>query len=124
MDINGSWVNQNGSSVEIAVDDQGRISGQYRSRKGRAVAGLSYPISGIQNGELVAFYVNWLDTETNLHAITSFAGRCAVNSEGRDVIHTLWVLARQFEDDARVKPTQAWNTFLTNADVFLRASTE
>ena len=122
MDINGSWENQNGSSVEFVVDANGRISGQYRSRKGRAVAGLSYPISGSQNGELVAFQVNWRDSETNLHAITSFAGRCAVNADGCDVIHTVWVLARQFEDDTQAKPTQPWNTFLTNADVFLRMS--
>ena len=120
MDINGTWENQNGSTVTFEVDASGKISGGYCTRKGRAAAGLKYPIGGRQNGELVAFQVDWQDEHENLHAITSFTGRCAVDAEGRDAIHTMWVLARQFEDDVRSKATQVWNTFLTNSDVFLR----
>ena len=119
LDINGAWVNQNGSIVEFEVTADGKISGSYSSRKGRAASGLKYPISGQQNGELIVFHVNWQDDHANLHAITSFTGRCT-NSEGCDAIHTLWVLARQFEDDAHAKPTGVWNTFLTNSDVFRR----
>ena len=124
MDINGTWVNQNGSTVAFEVDAGGKISGSYRSRKGRAASGLKYPINGRQNGELVAFQVDWHDDRTNLHAITSFTGRCASNAEGHDIIHAVWVLARQFEDDAHTKPTGVWNTFLTNSDVFLRENME
>ncbi|MCZ6618643.1 MAG: avidin/streptavidin family protein, partial [Gammaproteobacteria bacterium] len=92
----------------------------YFSRKGRAVSGLEYPITGRQNGELVAFHVDWRDPRSNLHAITSFTGRCTIDTEGREAIHTVWVLARQFEDEACEKPTGVWNSFLTNSDVFLR----
>jgi hypothetical protein len=35
-------------------------------------------------------------------------------------LHTLWTLSRQFEDEAKAKPTQAWNSFITNSDVFER----
>jgi len=108
--------------VDFEVDRQGRLAGHYCSRKGRAASGLKYPICGIQNGELVSFHVDWRDAGANLHAITSFTGRCAVDADGHDVIHTVWVLARQFEDEAREKPTQVWNTFLTNSDVFRRNS--
>ncbi len=119
MDINGTWVNQNGSTVEFEVSADGKISGSYATRKGRAASGLKYPITGQQNGELVVFHVDWRDAQTNLHAITSFTGRCTT-SEGVAAIHTLWILARQFEDDAHSKPTGVWNTFLTNSDVFHR----
>ncbi len=122
MDINGIWVNQNGSTVAFEVSADGEISGSYSTRKGRAASGLEYSITGRQNGELVAFHVNWHDAHNNLHAITSFTGRCTIDSEGRDAIHTVWVLARQFEDEAFSKPTGVWNSFLTNSDVFLRES--
>ncbi len=122
MDINGTWVNQNGSTVEFEVSADGEISGAYSSRKGRAASGLKYPITGRQNSELVAFHVDWHDADTNLHAITSFTGRCTTDSEGLDTIHTVWVLARQFEDEACSKPTGVWNSFLTNSDVFSRES--
>ena len=80
MDINGTWVNQNGSTVEFEVSADGEISGAYSSRKGRAASGLKYPITGRQNGDLVAFHVDWHDADTNLHAITSFTGRCTTDS--------------------------------------------
>ena len=46
----------------------------------------------------------------------------SADSEGLDTIHTVWVLARQFEDEACSKPTGVWNSFLTNSDVFSRES--
>ena len=34
MQIDGTWVNQNGSTVEFEADVSGRLSGYYCSRKG------------------------------------------------------------------------------------------
>lgn len=124
MDVNGSWINQNGSVVEIRVDDGGQITGSYRSGKGRAAAGIDYPIQGRLNGELIVFYVDWRNQESNLAAITSFMGRCSVDEHGCDSIHTVWLLAREFDDEAQAHRTQVWNTFLTNSDVFLRMQTD
>lgn len=115
-DINGEWVNQNGSTVELIVD-HGAVSGWYCSAKGRAAIDRRYPLIGHQNGELVTFQVDWQDAEANLHAITAFSGRIV---GGGTEIHTVWTLARQFEDADRTRPTGAWNAFLTNADVFKR----
>ena len=120
MDINGTWINQNGSTVTFETGADGHVSGAFRSRKGRAAADTDYALTGTRNGELLGFQVDWRDGETNLHAIASFACRLAVDGDGRDTIHALWVLARQFEDEAHSKPTEVWNTFTTNVDSFVR----
>lgn len=124
MDINGTWVNQNGSTVTFEADATGRVRGEFWSRKGRAASDRGYPVSGKLNGELLAFQVDWRDADTNLHAVCSFTCRLAVDENGRDMIHAMWVLARQFEDEARSKPTEAWNTFMTNVDIFVREHAE
>lgn len=120
MDINGTWINQNGSTVTFEVDPSGHVRGEFWSRKGRASADKGYALAGMQNGELLAFHVDWRDAGANLHSMASFACRLSVDDNGRDTIHAMWVLARQFEDEARSKPTQVWNTFMTNVDIFVR----
>ena len=119
-DIRGRWVNQNGSTLVIEEIDDGHIIGRFESLKGRAAKDIEYPVAGLQNGELVSFLVSFTSPEENLHAITSFAGRWENGSDGVQRIHTTWILSRQFEDSDMQKPTQVWNTFLTNGDVFTR----
>jgi hypothetical protein len=120
MDVNGTWVNQNGSVVELHADGQGQLSGYYVSRKGRAVSGRRYPLVGQVSGEVLAFQVSWQDDQTNLHSITSFTGRLGRDADG-ELIHTVWVLARQWENEERTRPTGTWNAFLVNSDVFRRS---
>jgi hypothetical protein len=120
LNINGRWVNQNGSTLVIDDVEGGHIVGRFESKKGRAAKGIEYPVAGLQNGELVSFQVSFISAEENLHAITSFAGRWESGSDGIQRIHTTWILSRQFEDNEMQKPTQVWNTFLTNGDVFTR----
>ncbi|MCR9259003.1 MAG: avidin/streptavidin family protein [Pseudomonadaceae bacterium] len=119
MLIDGEWVNQNGSTVELR-EHNGVLSGHYLSRKGRSAAGKKYPLSGIRNGAVLAFHVNWLDEQANLESITSFSGRVVLDASNEATIHTLWTLVRRWEDEAQTKNTGAWNAFLTNADVFTR----
>ena len=118
MDINGEWINQNGSILEIEVGPDSRVSGWYCSAKGRSASGRRYPLTGVQSDELLAFHVNWRGDDHDIHAITSFTGRCVMSPE--PAIHTMWILARQYEDSEQTRPTGAWNAFLTNADVFVR----
>ena len=120
MQLDATWINQNGSTVELESDDTGRLTGFYCSRKGRAASGKRYPLFGQQNGDVLTFYVDWQDADDNLCSITSFSGRLARDPEGRNIIHTVWVLARQWEDTERTRPTGTWNAFLTNSDVFRR----
>ena len=124
MQIDGTWVNQNGSAVEFVADASGKLSGYYSSRKGRAASGKRYPLTGQLNGEVIAFQVNWHDAQENLQSITSFSGRLGRDSNGCEVIHTVWVLARQWEDEQRTRPTSTWNAFLTNSDIFCRNDEE
>jgi hypothetical protein len=117
VDYRGRWVNQNGSMLSIDEQIEGRITGRFVSRKGRAAKDVSYAVLGVVNGELASFVVSFDDGATNLASITSFMGRYAREADA-ERLHTVWILARQFEDAARTKPTQVWNTFITNSDVF------
>ena len=114
-DLTGEWENQNGSRLSIESVEGGLMRGSFRSAKGRAARDRYYPVHGVVNGEVVSFAVNFTDSEANLHSISSFSGRL----DG-DTMHTVWVLARQYEDAERTKPTQPWNAFLVNADRFTR----
>lgn len=116
--MDGVWENQNGSTLELTEDEDGRLSGWFASKKGRAVMGKRFPVSGCRNGGVASFHVSWHDNEQNVHSITSFSGRLI-----GDQLHTVWVLAREFEDAEQEQPTGAWNAFLTNADVFTKIST-
>ena len=117
-DLVGDWVNQNGSRLRIEnVDAGGELRGTFESAKGRAARDRSYPVLGVANGEVVSFAVNFTDDSANLHSISTFSGRLDGTT-----LHTLWVLARQFEDAERTKPTQPWNAFVVNADRFTKAS--
>ena len=115
MELEGVWQNQNGSILRIDEVGNGAFTGTFESTKGRAARDRRYLVQGAANGNLVAFSVNFVDDDANLHSISNFTGRI----EG-DVLHTVWVLARAFEDAEQRKPTQPWNTFLVNADRFVR----
>ena len=117
IDYRGRWVNQNGSILSIDEQFEGRITGRFVSKKGRAAKDVSYAVHGVVNGELASFAVSFDDGAANLSSISSFSGRYA-REAGVERLHTVWILARQFEDAARTKPTQVWNTFVTNSDVF------
>ena len=117
VDFRGVWVNQNGSILSIDEQGEGRIAGRFISKKGRAAKDVSYPVHGVVNGELVSFAVSFESADANLSSITNFSGRYA-REASVERLHTVWILARQFEDSARTKPTQVWNTFITNSDVF------
>ena len=75
MDLDGTWINQNGSTLKLAVASDGTITGEFRTGKGRAAANRPYEIVGRRNEGLVAFHVDWQDIEVNLHAMVSFTGR-------------------------------------------------
>jgi hypothetical protein len=123
VDLRGSWVNQNNSVLWIDQQSEGQISGRFSSQKGRAAKGVEYAVRGCVNGELASFAVNFRDGDANLSAITSFSGRYVRGADGTERLHTMWILARQYEDEAKSKPTQAWNSFITNSDVFERRAT-
>ena len=118
IDLRGRWVNQNGSTLWIDAQGDGRFTGRFASKKGRAARDKTYDVQGYVNGQLASFAVNFRAADHDLASITSFSARHARGVDGVERLHTLWILARQYEDEARSKPTQVWNSFITNADVF------
>jgi len=118
VDLRGRWINQNGSVLSIEDQSDRTFSGRFISTKGRAAKGIEYPVNGCVNVELAAFIVNFHSDAADLRSMTSFSGRYARGADGRERLHTVWILSRQFEDDARTKPTHVWNSFVTNGDVF------
>jgi len=122
VSILGQWINQNGSRLKLEGSDGSRFHGIFQSRKGRAAQGIDYQVSGVQNGEILAFTVDFNGPQENLRSISNFSGRLFRTAEGVEAIATLWVLTRQFEDEARTKPTHVWNSFLINSDTFTRVA--
>lgn len=116
MKLLGSWVNQNGSILTIEFEKHDIFSGDFVSSKGRAARGMTYPVIGVKNHDLVSFSVDFRTSGQDLRAISTFAGRVVPGAE--PTIHTVWILAREFEDSEQTKPTHVWNTFITNSDVF------
>ena len=114
--LTGTWRNQNGSELELNEAVDGTLTGRFLSRKGRAAEGTHYSVVGVHNGGVAAFFVNFRNGDANLVSITSFSGR--IVEEVPRTLHTVWTLAREFQDSAQTEPTHAWNAFLTNADVF------
>lgn len=123
IDLSGVWLNQNGSRLTFTTPSTGQLQGVFESKKGRAAKGISYPVVGVQNGEVLSFIVDFNSEEENLQSLTTFSGRYLRNAEGEDQIHTMWILTRQFEDENRTRPTSVWNSFLTNSDIFTRIAT-
>ncbi len=115
--ITGHWINQNGSTLDI-VETDGVLTGEYCSRKGRAASGKRYPITGVINGDVLSFAVNWCDEDSNLESITSFSGRLERSGADVKALHTVWVLVRRWENEQQSRETGVWNSFLTNSDVF------
>lgn len=115
MALTGEWENQNGSVLTVGAVVNGEFEGTFVSTKGRAARDRRYPVRGTVNGALVAFAVDFAEEDDNLRSISNFTGRL---HDG--VLHTVWVLAREFEDAERTRPTQPWNTFIVNADRFVR----
>ena len=109
MEWIGVWENQNGSQLTINCIVATQFEGSFESKKGRAAEDQKYPVQGTINDELIGFVVDF----GTIHSLVNFSGR--LTEDG--AIHTLWVLAREFADDAKTKKTQAWNCFTVNSDV-------
>ena len=116
MDLTGDWENQNGSVLRIHSVVKSLVTGIFCSAKGRAAEDQIYPVIGCLNGNLITLTVDFNNEEGNLGSIANFTGRLQGDSE----IHTIWVVARTYSDSEGKIPTELWNTFLVNQDVFTR----
>jgi len=113
VDFSGHWRNQRGSSIELAVDDQGRVSGTFRTAVGVPSPRETFPLCGLVTGDLIGFTVSFGVHES----VTAWAGQHAIVG-GRERIETLWHLARNIADED--EPRALWSAILSGADTFER----
>jgi len=113
VDFSGHWRNQRGSSIELTVDDRGRVGGSFRTAVGVPSPNESFPLCGFAEGDLIAFSVSFGVYES----VTAWAGQHTIVG-GRERIETLWHLARNIADQDEDRAL--WSAVLTGADTFER----
>lgn len=113
-DLDGLWVNEAGSAVELFVNDDGSLSGHYRTELGKPDSDSQFDLSGWAQGDVVAFSVSF----TDYGSITSWSGQLAEDDKG-DFIRTLWQHTRDIpqEDEAE----DLWRSITAGAAMFRRA---
>jgi hypothetical protein len=113
FDFTGRWRNELGSTMDVTIDPNNRIRGQYVS----AVSGKGGPtpateLFGTVAGDLISFTVNWGE------AITSWVGHGVFDQNNRPQILTLWHLVVSIADETN--PKNQWETVMAGADTFFR----
>ncbi len=116
--IEGTWVNERGSTVTLRRTGP-HLTGTYRTAVGHPAATDGFEVIGTTNGDLVTFAVAWV----GFGSLTTWTGRY---DPATDTIDTLWHLVRStttgFDEAGRavVTPVELWNAFTTQASRFSR----
>jgi hypothetical protein len=112
FDPSGPWVNEMGSTMQVAVN-AGVLSGTYTSAQSGGGGSVSGPLQGFLGGDLLAFQVQWPGG-----SITAWVGHLFVDSGGHEEIKTLWHLVTEIPnpDD----PNDFWQSVLAGSDIFTR----
>lgn len=134
MSVAGRWKNQRESMMDLKIVSGTKLEGTYRTAVGGKYAqGQSWALSGVVEGDLLAFIVVFRDQTKDAESITAWSGRHfpeECDREGKVVkperISTVWCLAHRWSSrekgDGSLEKTETedWNHVLTNADVFTR----
>jgi Avidin family len=118
MDVAGSWYNELGSQMDIDVEDDGSLTGQYWTAVGDAagrypIVGWAEPAAGLTGSTAVGWVVLWRNAGRNSHSVTTWSGQYQIiNSE--EHILALWILA------AETSPDDDWKSMIVGADTFQR----
>ena len=118
--IEGSWTNQLGSTLEIGTVNNGRFNGTYTTAVGNAQNFVNDVNGTIIEGEhgktLVAMQVAWRHREEGKpSSLTSWTGLFDPKTQ---TIDTQWLLVSN--DDS----LHNWSSFRHNKDLFTRPSTK
>ncbi len=116
LPIEGTWRNELGSEMWVKYDGiTHSLTGTYQNHGGGTSGHTHYPLSGIVNGNLLTFSVNWNlpapdAPDDHIAAITSWNGEIYKDEHGTIRIRTVWLLSfpRKF----------VWDGVKTGADVF------
>lgn len=110
-DLGGVWVNEAGSAVELRANEDGSLSGQYRTELGAPDSGDSFPLTGWVNGDALAFSVRF----DGFGSITSWSGQLSEDENG-PFIRTLWHYTKDIPDED--EPENLWKTINAGAATF------
>ncbi len=113
IDFNGRWRNELCSEMQLNVDEEGNVSGKYKTAVGNPDPGEEFDLVGFASGDLLSFTVNF----GSYGSLTSWAGQHTIENN-EEVIKTLWLLARNVQD-----PDEAfnlWGAVLAGYDNFQR----
>lgn len=113
-DLDGLWLNEAGSAVELLVNEDGSLSGQYRTELGKPDADSAFTLTGWAQGDVVAFSVSF----TDFGSITSWSGQLSQDDEG-DFIRTLWQHTRDIDEADEAE--DLWRSITAGAATFRRA---
>ncbi|MGB3455483.1 MAG: avidin/streptavidin family protein [Litorimonas sp.] len=116
-ELDGTWVNEAGSAVEIAVAEDGRLSGVYRTELGAPDAQEGFALTGWVQGDVVAFSVSF----TGFGSITSWSGQMSEDEDGL-FLRTLWHYTKDIPDADEAE--DLWRTVNAGFAVFRPAETE
>jgi hypothetical protein len=110
--IEGTWHNQHGSELDLAIDDEGLIRGIFRSAVGLS-PGQQCPVTGFATGDLLSFVAQFVHHD----CLTAWVGHHVVE-DGHESIETLWHMAGISPDAPGGK--DLWRSVWSGADVFRR----
>jgi hypothetical protein len=111
--FSGTWHNQFGSEMRIAVDPQGKISGKYHTSVGREEVTQPeawFDVTGYVNGDEVSFVVSWGPASGAITAWSGhFVSRGGSSPEIRTLTHTT----------VKVTEKENWKRIVAGNDTFV-----
>ncbi|GLQ20797.1 avidin/streptavidin family protein [Algimonas porphyrae] len=110
-EMDGLWINEAGSAVEISVAADGSLTGHYRTELGAPDAQSRFPLTGWVQGDVIAFSVSF----TDFGSITSWSGQLSEDEDG-PFIRTLWHYTKDIPDAE--ERDDLWRTINTGAATF------
>ena len=118
VNFDGKWENKLGSEMEISTDSSGNIIGKYSTNVGKPDPTEIFDLTGYTSGDLIVFCVNF----GKYGSLTSWAGQHTIDQQNNDkeVIYTLWHLARNIKDED--EEDQLWAGILAGANEYYRVN--
>lgn len=113
-ELDGLWINEAGSAVNIQVAKDGSLSGYYQTELGQPDADSQFDLTGWAQGDVVAFSVSF----TEFGSITSWSGQLSEDDQG-EFIRTLWQHTRDIADADEAE--DLWRSITAGAATFRRA---
>lgn len=123
MNVVGTWTNQLGSTLDITAMDQatGSMTGTYSTAVGKPSPVKKHPVAGFAQGKLVGFTVSY----DEIDCICSWVGK--FHDDGK--LHTMWTFVTETKIEAHPdtgmvveNPTELWEAFHCQSDIFSRTS--